>query len=173
MLHLNVKVFSFIFNSFIRNIYMLLTQSIIMDSEMFDRAPFAAWIHNISKNQLKYLNLKLGDMNLDYDLRFILFIDDRPNSSQDDLVNFSGQSKGNIAKIVKKLEDDGYIIREINPKNRRKYMLNTTPKANELVPKIRQISRDWESEVGLTDGDEELKKRIKEISINSMKIIGE
>ena len=112
-------------------------------------------------------------MNLDYDLRFILFIHDRPNSSQDDLVNFSGQSKGNIAKIVKKLEDDGYIIREINPKNRRKYMLNTTPKANELVPKIRQISRDWESEVGLTDGDEELKKRIKEISINSMKIIGE
>ncbi len=140
---------------------------------MFDRAPFAAWIHNLSKNQLKYLNSRLGDLNLNHDLRYILFIHDHPDSSQDDLVSFSGQSKGNIAKIVKKMEDDGYVIRTTNPENRRKYMLKTTSKANELVPRIRQVSKDWEREVGLTDGDEELKKRIKELSINSMKIIGE
>lgn len=144
-----------------------------MDSEIFDRAPFAAWIHNISKNQMKYLNMKLADLNIGHDLRFIILIYDHPNSSQDDLVSFSGQSKGNIAKIVKKLEDEGYIIREINPENRRKYMLKTTSKANELVPKVRQITKDWEREVGLTDGDEELKRRIKEISINSMNIIEE
>jgi DNA-binding MarR family transcriptional regulator len=144
-----------------------------MDREIFDRAPFAAWIHNLSKNQMKYLNSKLADLNMDHDLRFIIFIYDHPGSSQDDLVNFSGQSKGNIAKIVRKLEDEGFIIREINPENRRKYMLKTTQKANDLVPKVRQISKDWEREVGLTDDDEELKQRIKEISINSMKIIEE
>ena len=52
-------------------------------------------------------------------------------------------------------------------------MLNTTSKADELVPKIRQISKDWEAEVGITEADDELKQRIKEISINSMKLIGE
>ena len=75
--------------------------------------------------------------------------------------------------LLKKFEDEGYIKREVNPQNRRKYMLNTTSKADELVPKIRQISQDWEAEVGITEADDELKQRIKEISINSMKLIGE
>ena len=90
--------------------------------------------------------------------------------SQDDLVNMFGQSKATVAKSLKKLEDDGYIKREVNPENRRKYMLNTTSKADELVPKIRKISKDWEKEVGITDEDYELKKRIKEIAINGMKL---
>lgn len=144
-----------------------------MDEKVFENAPFIAWIHNISKNQLKYLNLKLADLELDHEIRHVIYIYDNPNISQDDLVGFSGQSKGNIAKVVKKLEDKGYIEREINPDNRRKYMLKTTSKADELVPKIRQISKEWEKEVGLTDNDEEIKKRIREISINSMKLIGE
>ena len=144
-----------------------------MEEEIFENAPFAAWIHNISKNQLKYLNSKLSDLKIGHELRYIIFIYDNPNCSQEDLVNFSAQSKGNIAKIVKKLEDEGYIIRQINPQNRRKYMLKTTHKANELVPQVRQITKDWEREVGITDEDNELKKRLMEISINSMKLIGE
>jgi len=50
-------------------------------------------------------------------------------------------------------------------------MLNTTQKGNELVPKYRQYSLDWEKEVGLTDSDEELKRRIREIAINAMKLV--
>jgi len=143
-----------------------------MNEEIFDNVPFIALVHNISKNQLKYLNSKLGDLGIDHDIRFILFIHDNPDCSQDDLASLLAQSKGNIAKVLKKLEDKGYIEREINPENRRKYMLKTTSKANEIVPKVRQISKDWEMKVGLTEADENLKRRIKEISINSMNIIG-
>ena len=50
-------------------------------------------------------------------------------------------------------------------------MLNTTSKANELVPKIRQISKDWEKEVGITDEDMELRRRIKEIAVSGMKLV--
>ena len=39
-------------------------------------------------------------------------------------------------------------------------------KGNEIVPKLRSISKQWESEVGITDEDYELKKRIREIAIN-------
>ena len=63
------------------------------------------------------------------------------------------------------------IERKINQDNRRKYMLNTTSKANELVPKIRQISKDWEKEVGITDEDMELRRRIKEIAVSGMKLV--
>lgn len=144
-----------------------------MVEEFTDKTPFIAWIHHMSKNQLKYLHSKLDDLNLGHDIRYLMLIHDNPNLSQDDLVTFSGQSKGNIAKIVRKLEDNGYIEREINPDNRRKYMLKTTDKANKLVPKIRQISKDWENEVGITEDDLELISRIKEISLKSREIIGE
>lgn len=138
-----------------------------------DNSPIIAWIHNISLNQQKYMKSKIKDYDFGHNVRYLMFIYDNPNCSQEDLVNMFCQSKGNIAKILKKFEDDGYIKREINPKNRRKYMLNTTDKANKLIPEFRQISKDWEMEVGLTDKDEEFKKRLKEIAINGIKLTQE
>lgn len=148
-----------------------------MDEENFqgiwDNSPFVAWIHNISKNQMKYLNSHIEELDLGHEMRYIMAIYDNQGLSQDDLVKMFAQSKASIAKSVQKLEDEGYITREVNPKNRRKYMLKTTSKANELVPKIRKISKDWEKEVGITDEDYELKKRIREIAINGMKLTEE
>lgn len=49
-------------------------------------------------------------------------------------------------------------------------MLKTTDKGNKLIPKYRQLSKEWEKEVGITQDDENLKKRIKEIAIKGMEI---
>ena len=148
-----------------------------MDDESFQaitgNSPFIAWIHNISLNQQKYIKSKFDDLNLGHDVRYIMFIYDNPGCSQEDLVNMFSQSKGNIAKVLKKLEDMGYVKREINPENRRKYMLNTTEMGNDLVPKYRQISKEWEKEVGISDSDDELRKRIMEIAFNGMKLLEE
>ena len=138
---------------------------------IIDNSPFIAWVHNLSKNQMKYLKNKIAEYDLDHEVRYIMMIYENPNISQDDLVIMSGQSKGNIAKALKKLENEGYIEREINPDNRRKYMLKTTSKGDELVPKVRQISKDWEKEVGITEEDNELKKRLMEIAINGMRLV--
>ena len=138
---------------------------------IIDNSPFIAWVHNLSKNQMKYLKNKIAEYDLDHEVRYIMMIYENPNISQEDLVIMSGQSKGNIAKALKKLENEGYIEREINPDNRRKYMLKTTSKGDELVPKVRQISKDWEKEVGITEEDYELKKRLKEIAINGMRLV--
>ncbi|WP_296783058.1 MarR family winged helix-turn-helix transcriptional regulator [uncultured Methanobrevibacter sp.] len=146
-----------------------------MDDESFqaikDSSPFIAWIHNISLNQQKYMKSKFNELDLGHDVRYIMFIYDNPGCSQDDLVNMFGQSKGNIAKTLRKLEDQGFIQREVNPENRRKYMLNTTEKGRNLVPEYRKISKEWEMEVGITEDDIELKKRIKEIAIKGMNLI--
>lgn len=136
-----------------------------------DNSPFIAWIHNISLNQQKYMKSKFSGLDLSHDVRYIMFIYDNPNCSQEDLVKMFCQSKGNIAKVLKKLEDDGFIERKTNPENRRKYMLNTTEKGSDLVPQFREISRQWEREVGITEDDYELKKRLKEIAIKGSKII--
>ena len=146
-----------------------------MEEEYFQAinndSPIIAWIHNISLNQQKYMKSKIKNFDFGHNVRYLMFIYDNPDCSQEDLVNMFCQSKGNIAKILKKFEDEGYIKREINPQNRRKYMLNTTDKANKLIPEFRQISKDWEAEVGLTDEDEEFKKRLKEIAVNGMNVV--
>ena len=146
-----------------------------MEEESFqainDNSPFIAWIHNISLNQQKYMKSKFKELDLGHDVRYIMFIYDNPNCSQEDLVNMFGQSKGNIAKTLKKLENQGFIRREVNPENRRKYMLNTTEKGNNLVPEYRKLSKEWEKEVGISEEDIEIKKRIKEIAIKGMKLI--
>ena len=82
-----------------------------------------------------------------------------------------GQSKGNIAKTLRKLEDKGFIQREVNPENRRKYMLNTTERGRNLVPEYRRISKEWEIEVGITEDDIEVKRRIMEIAKRGMNLI--
>lgn len=146
-----------------------------MDDESFqgikDKSPFIAWIHNISLNQQKYMKSKFSNIDFGHDVRYIIFIYDNPNCSQDDLADMFCQSKGNIAKILKKFEDEGYIKREVNPNNRRKYMLNTTDKGSKLVPEYRRISKEWEKKVGINDKDEELKKRIAEIAYNGMRLV--
>ena len=146
-----------------------------MDNDTFQAinkdSPLIAWIHNISLNQQKYMKSKIKNYDFGHDVRYLMFVYDNPDCSQEDLVNMFAQSKGNIAKILKKFEDDGFIERNVNPQNRRKYMLNTTDKANELVPKFRKISKEWELEVGITDEDWEFKKRLEEIAIRGMEIV--
>ena len=136
-----------------------------------DNTPFVAWIHNISLNQQKYMKSKFNELDLGHDVRYIMFIYDNPNCSQEDVVNMFGQSKGNIAKTLRKLEDKGFIQREVNPENRRKYMLNTTEKGRNLVPEYRRISKEWEMEVGITEDDIEVKRRIMEIAKRGMNLI--
>ena len=140
--------------------------------EIFNNSPIVALIHNISKNQIKYLSSQIAEYDLGREVRYIMMVYDNPGCSQDDLVNMYGESKANIAKVLKKLEDNEYIKREVNPENRRKYMLKTTSKADELVPKVRQISKKWEMEVGIDELDEEFREKLKSIAINGMKLIG-
>ena len=67
-----------------------------------DSSPFVAWIHNISLNQQKYMKAKFNELDLGHDVRYIMYIYDNPDCSQEDLVNMFSQSKGNIAKVLKK-----------------------------------------------------------------------
>ena len=138
-----------------------------------NKSPFIAWIHNISLNQQKYMNSKIKDLDIGHDIRYIMFIYDNPDCSQEDIVNMFAQSKGNIAKVLRKLEDKGYIKRETMMENRRKYKLSTTEKGNQLIPKYMEISREWEEKVGISDYDISFKRKLMEIAINGMKLMEE
>lgn len=90
-----------------------------MDNDTFQAinkdSPLIAWIHNISLNQQKYMKSKIKNYDFGHDVRYLMFVYDNPDCSQEDLVNMFAQSKGNIAKILKKFEDEGFIERNVNP----------------------------------------------------------
>ena len=52
-------------------------------------------------------------------------------------------------------------------------MLNTTEKGSELVPMIRQISKEWEAEVGLNENDVEFREKLIQIAVNGQRLINE
>lgn len=51
--------------------------------------------------------------------------------------------KGAVAKMIPKLEKDGFVIKHTNPADVRAYLVSLTEKAKELIPKIEAIHKAW------------------------------
>ena len=81
---------------------------------------------------------------------YLLVISLHPGSSQDFLVDYFYMDKGNVAKEARKLEERGYLRRELDPHNRRQYRLYLTPLGEEMVPIIRSQMLFWNNQ--LTQG---------------------
>ena len=82
-----------------------------------------------------------------------------------------GQSKGAIAKSLRKLEDNGYVERQIDEANRRKYILKTTPKGEEMAVLLKKDLNDWEKLVGIDKLDEKAKYQLRQIARRSEEIL--
>ena len=77
------------------------------ENDKFDSMPFIALIHHISKNRLRYSIKNPNQIDMIHEGRYLVTIHQMKNLSQDDLATIFGQSKGTIAKALRKLEDSG------------------------------------------------------------------
>lgn len=143
------------------------------DMDKFDSMPFTALIHHISRNKLKYTMENSNRIDMVHEGRYLMEIHKRKNLSQDDLANLFGQSKGTIAKALRKLEDKEYVERIIDENNRRKYILKTTKKGEELAVLLKKDFDEWEEKVGIDKLDDETKSKLREIARKSEEILGE
>lgn len=143
------------------------------NKDIFDVMPFFALVHHIYKNRLDYVMRNPNDIDLIQESKYLMQIYKNRNLSQDDLASLFGQSKGTIAKHLRTLEDEGYIIRQVDNNNRRKYILNTTKKGDELaILKINEL-KEWNDKVGVSDLDEEALQKIRQIARKSQQILKE
>lgn len=143
------------------------------NKDIFDVMPFFALVHHIYKNRLDYVMRNPNDIDLIQESKYLMQIYKNRNLSQDDLASLFGQSKGTIAKHLRTLEDEGYIIRQVDNSNRRKYILNTTEKGDELaILKINEL-KEWNDKVGVSDLDEEALQKIRQIARKSQQILKE
>ena len=141
--------------------------------DKFDSMPFIALIHHISRNKLRYSQKNPNRIDMVHEGRYLMEIHKRKDLSQDDLANFFGQSKGTIAKALRKLEDKGYVERKTEENNRRKYILKTTEKGEELAILLKKDLKEWEELVGIDKLDDETKNRLIKIARKSEEILKE
>ena len=139
--------------------------------DKFDSMPFFALIHHISKNRLKYIMENPNQLDMVHEGRYLIVIHEKKNLSQDEIANIFGQSKGTIAKALRKLEDKGYVERKVDEKNRRKYILKTTKKGDELAILLINEFNEWEEKVGICDLDDETKHKLIQIARKSEEIL--
>lgn len=141
--------------------------------DKYDSMPFIALIHHISKNKLRYYMKNPNHIDMFHEGRYLMVIHKGKDLSQDDLANIFSQSKGTIAKALRKLEDKGYLDRKIDENNRRKYILKTTKKGEDLAILLKKDLKKWEEKVGIDKLDSKTKNQLKEIARKSEEILKE
>jgi DNA-binding MarR family transcriptional regulator len=98
------------------------------------------WISLLNRHCHAYITKHLKDYNLGCgQFSFLLILYDNNGISQDSLSELLYIDKGTTAKAVKKLEEEGYIRREVDSDDRRAYKLYPTEKALELQPHIHEV----------------------------------
>lgn len=99
------------------------------EKDIFDDMSLILLMYNISQNGIKFARSKSKELTNLRDSYYLLKIYySEIELSQEDLCDIFCQSKGTVAKTLRKLEDKGYIERIINKDNRRKYILKLTKK---------------------------------------------
>lgn len=93
--------------------------------------------------------------------------------NQEELSNNIKIDKGTTARAIKKLEEEGYVVREIDPEDKRAYKLYVTEKALEIKPKFIEVLSSWTDILseGFTKEEKELTlKLLKKMAQNATKI---
>ena len=139
----------------------------VVESYTYNR--FGEILYVLHKNNRKYLNDSLSqhDLNL-LQAMCILTIDQKNDINQKELTEILYLTKSGIAKAIKKLQDDGFIVKERSEKDNRKFVLKLTQKGKDIIPTLNAINEEWEEKIGLTDLDDEFIATLKNLTYKSI-----
>ena len=87
---------------------------------------------------------------------FILSISKNPGHSQEDLSREICLNKSTVARTLNHLESFGYISRNPNPDDKRQFLVYPTEKMLEILPEVREISKEWNDCISEGISEEEL-----------------
>lgn len=136
--------------------------------------PISNLIAIIARSQSIYMNHRLGDLGINETQLHLLFeISHHENLNQERIAERCNINKGAVARSIKKLEDNGFVIRTIDENNRRQNKVSLSPKGRTTLSEAIKVLKDWEDEVIQEKGyvDKELLQLVlKEIAIKTMEL---
>jgi DNA-binding MarR family transcriptional regulator len=131
-------------------------------------------ISMISRAQTIYLNHHLEDLGINATQLHLLFeISNQCDINQEQISQRCNINKGAVARSIKKLEDKGLVIRQVDENNRRQNKLSLTELGEEILEKSIKILNKWEDEVILEKGyieKELLQTVLKDIAIRTIEL---
>ncbi len=74
---------------------------------------------------------------------FLFCLHDNEEMSQIEMCRELDLDKSTVAKMLVRLEKDGYIFKRVNPENSHSFLVALTEKSNKIVPVARKIQAEW------------------------------
>jgi DNA-binding MarR family transcriptional regulator len=76
---------------------------------------------------------------------FLVTLNKNNGTSQEKISEYLKIDKTTTAKAIKKLEDNGFVFRDIDDVDKRAYKVYLTDKAREIMPFIHETMSKWEN----------------------------
>jgi len=108
--------------------------------------------------ELKKYNIGSGQFHI---LEVLYYYD---GISQEEIGRFLRQNKSTTAKNIKKLVEEGYVIRKVDRSDRRAYRIFLTKNAQKIKPLILKILRRWTDILSTGFSKEEKKNSLAQLS---------
>ncbi len=116
----------------------------------------ARWISLLHRHGHEYVGRQLKQYNINKgQYIFLNALYRKDGIRQEELSDYLKIDKGTTAKAIKKLEDDEYIIRIVDKKDKRAYNVYLTEKALNIKPRVRKAMVAWTDILFLGFSEEE------------------
>ncbi len=136
--------------------------------------PLGKLIAMISRGCTIYFNNRLEQYNINKTQMHILFeIHYQKEINQEQIASLCNMDKGSVTRSIRKLEDNGFIKREIDENNRRQNKISLTKKGEETFNKTLTILKESEKELfeeNLLIENKLLHETLKQTAIRIMEI---
>ena len=110
--------------------------------------PLGLMISMIHRTHMIFVNDKIKHMDITAgQIPFLMVLSREEGITQDELAAHFHIDKGVVARALRKMEDNNYLFREIDPSNRRKHLIYLTGKGKSTVPQIISIDKQWEDSI--------------------------
>lgn len=94
------------------------------------------------------INARLSPLGLSSAKAMFLFcLYDHGSMSQVNICHELDMDKSTVAKMLMRLEKDGFVTKSVNPDDVRSYQVMLTDKAAALVPQAKEVHQKWLDEI--------------------------
>ena len=122
-------------------------------------------IHNVSKEFVRELNIRLAKYNVTYaQWRFLLFLWQQEGLTQKALSQRVGIEPATTVRTLDRMERDELIRRHRSERDRREINIFLTPKGKELYPVLAPICQELEKQVVKSMDEQEIAQCVQGIS---------
>ena len=117
-----------------------------------------AYISQLYRIGSAFISKELSRFNIGYgQFKFLMELYKNGTLCQEKLAEMLYIDKGTTARAIKKLEEEGYVLRVRDVEDKRMYKVSLTDKAKEIEADIKKIIKDWNDKL-TSDLSEEEKK---------------